>query len=164
MFPQSGHEIDEIAGLVAIIQLMNQNDFPCVAHRAGRPRESEQVFPFGDTADSPRLNRARPNLRIAQDSKELTEAGYLFLENASESLRCDIPPREPCSSRGDDDINVDVFYPFPEDDLDRIGLITNDVACDRSMTSSSYLSGKEIARSISRGITSIQHCKNCNIY
>src|SRR5687767_14850432 len=56
MLLQPGHDLDEVAGCVSIVELVLEDEIPAVATGAGRTRDAKDVLALGDTGGRSGLN------------------------------------------------------------------------------------------------------------
>ena len=80
MLLQPRHDLDQIAGAVANIELEFQNPIPAVAARSGRSRKAEDIGAAGDAAAGSRLNGRGRDFLEGQHVKEDRETLDLFFE------------------------------------------------------------------------------------
>src|SRR5579864_7390335 len=90
MLLEARHELDQIAGAVAIVELMPDDVLPAVAAGAGRARKREEIGAAGDAGGGAALDRRGADLLIAEPAEELSEAGDLLLIDGSEGLGRDV--------------------------------------------------------------------------
>src|SRR5579862_94105 len=62
MLVEARHQLDEIAGAEAVVELVPQNVLPGIAAGAGRAGQREEVGAAGDAGGRPRLDRRRADL------------------------------------------------------------------------------------------------------
>src|SRR5215831_3827396 len=95
MLLQPRHQLDEIAGAKAIVQLVHEDAFPGVAAGAGRARQGEKIGAARHAGCRAALDRRGPDLLVAEPAEELAKAGDLLLIDAVEGLGRNIPPGDP---------------------------------------------------------------------
>src|ERR1700740_3489452 len=79
VFFQPRHDLDEVAGSVAVIELPLENAVPGVPAAARRPRQAKNVGALGDAAAGARLDRRRRDLLICDHEEDGREAvDFLF--------------------------------------------------------------------------------------
>src|SRR5216110_1553044 len=88
-FVQARHQLGEIAGPEADVELLAQDVVPAVLAGAGRARQREDVGGIGDTRGGSTLHGRGADLLEADPAKGLAEALDLFLEQALQRLGCD---------------------------------------------------------------------------
>src|SRR5271166_3570919 len=87
---QPRHQLDEVAGAEAVVELVHQDPLPGVAAGAGRARQGEEIGPAGNPGRRPALDRRGPDLVIAEPAEKLAKAGDLLLIDAVEGLGRDV--------------------------------------------------------------------------
>src|SRR5262249_24294429 len=65
MLVEAWHDLDEIAGTIAVVELVQQYLVPGVAAGAGRARQAEDVGPAGHARGRACLDRRGADLRLA---------------------------------------------------------------------------------------------------
>ena len=116
MLLQPGHQLHQVAGAVAVVELPHQDVVPAVLHCAGAAGQREQIGPARHPADRARLHGGRADLLEAEHAEQLPEALDAFLESKSsgiktvlqldvneEELKRRIAERKKVSGRADDD-------------------------------------------------------------
>src|SRR3569833_3481616 len=66
MLVEARHDLDEIAGPCAVVELRRQDAVPAVATGAGRSRQAEDVGGSRHAGGGTALDRRRPDLGMAQ--------------------------------------------------------------------------------------------------
>src|SRR5436309_8035161 len=79
MLEQARHELDEVAGAEAAVELPAQNVVPGVLAGAGRARHGEEIGPLGDAAGGAALHRRGADLGVGELAEQLAEAGDLLV-------------------------------------------------------------------------------------
>src|SRR5690348_15895251 len=74
-----GHELDEIARAVPIVELVLDDIVPAVAAGAGRAGKREEVGAAGDTGRGTALNGRADELLIVEPAEKLAEPGDLLV-------------------------------------------------------------------------------------
>src|SRR3954470_6659163 len=74
MLLQPRHDLDEIAGLVAIIELGREDAFPSVTAGPGRAGEAKDEFPLGDAGGGAGLDGGGTDLGPGNHVKSHPEA------------------------------------------------------------------------------------------
>src|ERR1700723_2885167 len=95
MLIEPRHDLDEVTGSIAVIELMDQNLVPGVTAGAGRTRQAEDVGGAGDPRGCPGLNRRRSNLLKADHQKERRKRIHLFLEQRLDRCRSNVAAGKP---------------------------------------------------------------------
>src|ERR1700730_9261551 len=134
MLLQAGHQLDEVAGAKAVVELVDQNALPGVAAGAGRSGQGKQIGAAGDPGGGPALDRRGADLLVAEPAEQLAKPGDLLLVDAVERLRGHIAAGDAGAARRDHDIDFRVGDPRLElaDDL---GNLVTDDASDRDPVS-----------------------------
>src|SRR5579872_465141 len=128
------HDLDEIAGPVAVVELVHENFVPGVLAGAGRTRQAENIGRIGDAGGGARLDRRRADLRKTYHQKQRRERVHLFLEQRFDRLRRDIAAGKAGTAGGDDDIDHRIFDPGFDAGADRLDLVGDDAALGDEMT------------------------------
>ena len=113
-FGQPGHDLDEIAGPVADIELPFQDAVPAILHRAGRAGQGEQIGAACNPGTGARLHRGGADLGIGNLVEERGEAVDLFFEHAFEGFHRDVAPGQPGAAGRDHHIAARILDPGPE--------------------------------------------------
>src|SRR5580700_8724664 len=92
---QPGHQLDEIAGAEAVVELMDEDAVPGVAAGAGRAGQREQIGAAGDPSGGAALDRRGADLLVALPAEQLAEPGDLLLVDAVERLGGHVAPGDP---------------------------------------------------------------------
>src|SRR6516165_6519641 len=114
MLLQPGHELGEIAGTEADIELEAQDLLPAIAAGAGRAGQREEIGAAGDTARGPALHGGGADLLEAEPTEELAEAVDLLLEQGLEGLGGDVPSGDAGAAGGDHHLDPRIGDPAPE--------------------------------------------------
>src|SRR5438094_2641542 len=119
MLLQPGHQLDEVAGAEAVVELVDKNALPSVAAGAGRSRQGEQIGAAGDPGRRAALDRRGADLLVALPAEELAKAGDLLLVDTVERFRRHIAAGNAGAAGRDDDIDLRIGDPRAElrDDL-----------------------------------------------
>src|SRR5688572_23518063 len=99
MLIEAGHDLDEIAGPVTIIELILEDQIPAVAAGAGRPRQAEDVFPLGDAGGCARLHGRGADLPEGDMVKGNGEAFDLLFEQRPHGFDGDVEAGETGAAR-----------------------------------------------------------------
>src|SRR3954453_23138224 len=128
MLVQPRHDLDEIAGTRAVVELGNEDAVPAVAAGAGRAGKTEDVGrarnPRSDTA----LDRRRADLGVAQHVERDRKAVHALLEQRLDRLRRDVAPGEAGAAGGDDDIDAGIRDPAADRAADRLDIVGDELA------------------------------------
>src|ERR1700730_12375468 len=114
MLLQARHQLDEIAGAEAVVELVDENALPSVAAGARRARQREEVGAAGDPGRCPALDCRGPDLVVAEPAEELAKAGDLLLVDAVKGLRRDAAPGYSGAAGRDHDIDRGIGDPCLE--------------------------------------------------
>src|ERR671936_927113 len=87
VFPQPRHQLDEVAGAKAVVELVHENVFPSVPAGARRAGQRKQIGAAGDPRSRPTLDRGCADFGVAQPAEELAEPGDLLFVDAMEGFR-----------------------------------------------------------------------------
>src|SRR5262249_59802800 len=87
---QGGHDREEGARAVAIVQLILKDAIPGILAGAGRPRHAENVSAVGSPAAGSALHRRGADLLIAKHMEQRREAVDLLLEEVLNGVRSHI--------------------------------------------------------------------------
>ena len=90
MLVQPRHDLDEIAGLVADIELVFQDRVPTILDRAGRAGQGEQIGAAGHAGRGAALDRRSADLLKADPAKQLAEAGDILAVEPVQLLGRDV--------------------------------------------------------------------------
>src|SRR5665213_1476040 len=130
MFLEAGHQLDQIAGPLPVVELVLDDVFPAVAAGAGRSGQREQIRPAGDAGGGAALDRRGTDLLIAEVAEQLAEAVDLLLVDGLEGLGRDVATRDAGPPGRNDDIDLRIGDPAPERG-DDVTLIVPDDALGR---------------------------------
>src|SRR3981189_3456875 len=89
-FVESRHQLGEVAGPEADVELLAQDVVPAVLAGAGRAGQREDVGGVGDTGDRARLHGRGADLLEADPAEDLTEAFDALLEQRLQRLGRDV--------------------------------------------------------------------------
>src|SRR5215469_6135568 len=151
MFLQAGHELGEVAGAEADVELEAQDFLPAIAAGAGRAGQREEIGAAGDAARGPALHGGGADLLKAQPPEKLAEAVDLLLEQGLESLGRNVATGDAGAAGGDYHLDPRVGDPGPELLGDGGALVLDDGAVDENMA----VAGDEFGQSLARGIVSL---------
>ncbi len=128
MLVEAGHDLHEIAGHVAIVELRFQDAVPGVLARTGRAGQHEDVSRIRDPAGRPRLHRGGADLVVGDTVKDLREAIHALFEQGFDRLRRHVAPREPRAAGGDDDVDGLIRDPALNDRANGRHVVGRDLA------------------------------------
>src|SRR5215472_14871102 len=151
MLLQAGHELGQVAGTEADIELEAQDLLPAVAAGAGRAGQREEIGAAGDTARGPALHGGGADLLEAEPPKELAEAVYLLLEQGLEGLGGDVSAGDAGTAGGDHHLDPGIGDPAPELLGDGRALVLDDGTVDQHMA----VAGDEFGQSPARGVVGL---------
>src|SRR3546814_8189895 len=114
LFDQPRHQVDEIAGTMAAVELGRQYALPRVLHRARRAGEREDIGAARDHGAGARLDRRGADTLVAEPAKQLPEAGDVLAVEAAQRLGRHVAAGEAGAAGGDDDIDLRVVDPIVE--------------------------------------------------
>src|SRR3546814_20402061 len=86
LFYQPRHQVDEIAGTMAAVELGRQYALPRVLHRARRAGEREDIGAARDHGAGARLDRRGADTLVAEPAKQLPAAGDVLAVEAAQRL------------------------------------------------------------------------------
>src|SRR5438094_8119366 len=128
MLLQPGHQLDEVAGAEAVVELVDKNALPSVAAGAGRSRQREQIGAASDPGGGAALDRRGADLLVALPAEQLAEAGNLLLVDAVEGFRRHIAAGDAGAARRNDDIDLRIGNPCLQLRGDLVELVADDLA------------------------------------
>src|SRR4029079_314356 len=105
MLVEARHDLDEIAGPVAVIELVHQDLIPAVTARARRSWQAEDVSGAGNAGRRAGLDRRGADLGVADHQKQRGEAVHTLFEQRLDRLRGYVAAGKAVPSVGDDDID-----------------------------------------------------------
>src|SRR5688500_13642792 len=111
MLVQPRHQLDQVAGAQAVVELELQDLLPAVAGGAGRAGQGEEIGRVGDAADGARLDRGRADLLVGEPAEQLAEAIDLLLEHALEGFRRDVATGHAGAAGRDHDVDFGIGDP-----------------------------------------------------
>src|SRR6185437_9290757 len=85
-FGESGHDLDEVAGSMADIELPSEDTVPAILHRAGRTGQGEKIGAACNAGTGPRLHRRCADLSVGELMEKDRETINLLFEHAAEGL------------------------------------------------------------------------------
>src|SRR5262245_30157043 len=99
MLLEPWHDLDEVAGLVAVVELLLQNQIPAVATGSRRAWQAEDIFSLGHASRRPRLNGRGADLSEGQVMKSDGEALDLLFEQGPHGFDGDVETSETGAAR-----------------------------------------------------------------
>ena len=134
MFVEPRHDLDEIAGTGAVIELRCKNAVPAVAAGAGRARQAEDEGGARNAGGGSALDRRGADLGVAQHVERDRKTVHPLFEQRLDRLRRDVAAGKAGAAGGDDGIDARIGDPAPDDDADRIDVVDDDLARRQMMT------------------------------
>src|SRR5688572_25599810 len=128
MLLQTRHQLDEVAGPEAVVELMDEDVVPGVLAGAWRSRQREQIGAAGDAGDGARLDGRGPDLLEAEPAEQLAEAGDVLLEHVLEGFWRDVAAGDAGAAGRDHDVDVGIGDPGAQPGDDRGAVILDDIA------------------------------------
>jgi hypothetical protein len=132
VFLQPGHDLDEVAGHVAVIELMRQDLVPTILAGAGRAGQSEQVGSPGDAAAGPALHRRGADLGHRDMGEDGVESLDFLLVDIAMGLDGDIAPGQPGAAGRDHHIDPRVGDPVAQLCRDPPAIVDDDASFSHS--------------------------------
>src|SRR6266700_6905744 len=83
VFFQPRHDLDEVAGLMTVIELLFQDSVPAIFDRTGRSGKRKQIGALAHTRAGARLDRRGADLVITDAVEDGGEAINLFFDDAA---------------------------------------------------------------------------------
>ena len=123
-----GHDFDEIARPMAVIELVAQDAVPGVAAGTSRARQAEHEGAVGNPGRGARLDRRGADRLEADAVEQRGETLHPLVEQRFDRFRRDIAAGEAGSAGGQNDIDRFIGEPGPHDPLDGVDLVGRDVA------------------------------------
>src|SRR5579883_3481876 len=131
MLLEPRHQLDEIAGAVAIVELVLDDVFPAVAAGAGRAGKREEICAARDAGRGAALDRRGADLLVAEPAKELAEARDLLLIDRVKRLGRHVAPGDARAAGRDHDIDGGIGDPGAKLRDDGLSLVLDDAPlCD----------------------------------
>ncbi len=134
MLVEPRHQLDEIARLVAIIELIDEDVVPGVLARARRPRQAEDIGRPRDARRRPRLDRRGADLLEAHEQEEGRERVHLLLEQRLDRFGRDVAAGEAGAARRDHDVDLGIGDPRLDPAADRADVVGRDRAVGDRVT------------------------------
>src|SRR3546814_16541544 len=100
LFYQPRHQVDEIAGTMAAVELGRQYALPRVLHRARRAGEREDIGAARDHGAGARLDRRGDDPLLAEPAKQPTAARDVLSDTADQLTRRPGPAGEAGDAQG----------------------------------------------------------------
>src|ERR1700691_5912443 len=123
MLIQPRHDLDEIAGPRAIIELGGENPVTAIAAGAWRTRQAKNKSGARHARRRPALDRRRADLGMAQHVKGDGKAVHPLFKQWLDRFRRYVAAGKAGTPGGDDGIDALVGNPSLDDDGDRIDVI-----------------------------------------
>ena len=102
MFVEPRHDLDEIAGARAVVELGGEDAVPAVAAGAGRSWQAEDEGRTGDAGGGAALDRRGADLGVAQHVERDRETVHPLLEQRLDRLRRHVAAGKAGAAGGDD--------------------------------------------------------------
>src|SRR6185437_12937225 len=128
MFVQPRHDLDEIAGARAVIELGGQDAVPAVAAGAGRAWQTEDEGRPRHACGGSALDGRGADLGVAEQMKGDRESVHALFEQRLDRLRRDVAPREAGTAGGDDGVDTLISNPSSHHRADRLDIVLHDLA------------------------------------
>src|SRR3546814_9349365 len=81
------HQLDEVAGFVAAVELVFEDTVPHVLHRSGRAGQRKDIGAARDTGARTRLHRRGADRLKTQPPEQLAETGDHLVRDLADGLR-----------------------------------------------------------------------------
>src|SRR6266699_5312448 len=114
MLLQARHQLDEVAGAEAIVELVDEDPLPGVAAGAGRAGQREQIGAAGDPGGGAALDRRGADLVEAEPAEQFAKPGDLLFIDAVEGFGRDVAASDPGPAGRDDDVDLRIGDPGPQ--------------------------------------------------
>src|SRR5580693_4516227 len=111
MLVQPRHDLDEIAGPRAVIELARQNAVPAVAAGAGRTGQAEDEGRTGNARGGAALDGRGADLDVAQHVKGDGEAVHPLFEQGLDCFWGNVAAGEAGAAGRDDDVDAGIRDP-----------------------------------------------------
>src|SRR3546814_18587617 len=85
--PEARHQLDEVAGFVAAVELVFEDTVPPVLHRSGRAGQRKDIGAARDTGARTRLHRRGADRLKTQPPEQLDETGDHLVRDLADGLR-----------------------------------------------------------------------------
>ena len=124
MLVEPRHDLDEVAGPVAVVELVHEDLVPGIAAGAGRARQAEDIGRAGDARGRAGLDRRGADLGVAHHQEQGREAVHALLEQRLDRLRRHVAAGEAGAAGGDDHVDRrvgDPVFHLRADLLDVVG-------------------------------------------
>ena len=156
MLFQPRQQLDEIAGSVAVVELVLEDAVPGVLAGAVGAGQGEQIGPVGDAGGGPALYRRGSDLVIADHPEQLAEAGNLLLPDGGECLRRDVAPGHAGAAGGDHDLDRGVVDPALQMFDDRRQILAQDIPRGDRVTGLGNAVGEQVAGAVVLGAACVR--------
>jgi len=148
VFVQPGHDLDKVAGPVAIVELEGQDLVPGIAAGRGAARQGKEIGPPRHPPARAALHRRGADLGHRDHRKDRAEdVDFLFIDIA---VRLDrhVAARQPRAPRGDDDVDRAVGAPAAQAQGDLGAFVPHDLARGEDVARLGDARGERIARAV----------------
>src|SRR6478736_4834989 len=112
-FVQARHQLGEVAGTEADVELLAQDVVPAVLAGAGRAGQREDIGRVGDARGGAALHRRGADLLEADPAEGFAEAVDLLLEQAFHRLGRHVAAGDAGAAGADHDLDVRIVDPRP---------------------------------------------------
>src|SRR6266700_6147401 len=126
MLVEPRHDLDEVAGARAVIELGGEDAVPGVAAGARRSRQAEDEGCTRNASSRPALHRRGADLGVAQHVKGDGETIHALFEQRLDRLRRHIASGKTGAAGGDDGVDARVSDPCPHDVADLLDIVGRD--------------------------------------
>src|SRR5262249_52702270 len=106
------HDLDEIAGPVAVVELMHQDLVPGVAAGTGRAWQAEHIGAAGNARSGAGLDGRGADLGLTHQQEHRRKTVHTLLEQRLDRLRRHVPSGEAGAAGGDDHVDCRIRYPL----------------------------------------------------
>src|SRR5260370_17563539 len=123
MLVQPRHDLDEIAGPRAVIELCGEDAVPAVTAGAWRTRQAEDEGRAGNAGGSPALDRRGTDLGVAQHMEGDRKSIHPLFEQRLDPLRRDVAAGKAGAAGGEDGIDAGIGDPSLDHDPHRLHVL-----------------------------------------
>src|SRR5260221_8025231 len=128
MFVEPRHDLNEVTGPRAVIELGAKDAVPAVAAGAGRTRQAEDEGGARNAGGGAALDRRGADLGVAQHVEGDGKTVHPLFEQRLDRLRRNVAAGKAGAAGGDDRVHPWIGDPSLDDDADRIDVVDNDFA------------------------------------
>ncbi len=145
MFLEPGHQLNQVAGPGAVVELRAEDFLPTVAAGRGRARQREQIGAVGHAAGGAGLHGRGADLLKTPHAEQFSEAQNLFLIDRGEGLGRDVAAGEAGAAGGDDDFDLLIIDPLAELGFDLVLVVGDDGPRGEVMARLGDIVGQDVA-------------------